>query len=33
MQKLENILWGVLGLEVVALTMMSGIVLAINIYF
>lgn len=33
MQKLENILWGILGLEIVALTMMIGIVLAINIYF
>ena len=33
MQKLENILWGILGLEVVVLTIIAGITIAINIYF
>lgn len=33
MQKLENILWGILGLEIVALTIIAGINLASFIYF
>lgn len=33
MQRLENILWGVLGLEISGLTIITGIVLAIKLYF